>query len=355
MLQISDELAVKFFSASILFFSLRSLIKNRLRQVIGEMGKPVQAQRFKLGQPSDLIQHFADLEVIPLHQVKDMTRVAYQSAIALKFANWYNLSATDLAQQIVIKCTLNSLDKENNYPPLDRIYQHLAFQVQPSGQIEIELTDPGIALWLQMLINRSELSFSQSDQHISPTSVGCKNDSNFFQNAIDLFEIQYVHARCCALLRFGSQAGLIDFNYLSNLLYPSPFPWLTIDDQSLRLQHPDERRLIQQISVVLDQLSDRLAADLPRLTNKESTLQLQTHACLEENAVKNLNNRSQEILKLAQSLSQPAQVYQATCCIWEHGKGSDLAQSRLGLTLVTQIVLRMLLEKELGVTAPIEL
>jgi hypothetical protein len=363
MLQISDEPNGEFSSTSILSFSLQSLIKSRLYQSIYAIGQATQAQSLNL-ESLDCPQPSSALKVIPLHLVKDMARIAYQSAIALKFANQWNLSALELAEQIVINCTSNCLSKENSHLPLERIFQHFVFQVQPFGWIEIELTDPGIAQWLQMLItNDSGLNWAElsSDQNIRQPLIGCKNDSNFFQNAISLFEIQYAHARCCTLLRFGVQADLLTWNGLPTdglptLLHPNPFPWLTID-QSLRLQHPVERRLIQQISRVLDHLADLPIVNSSDLLDRKSTSHLQFQADCPQNAVKTVEHRSQEILKLAQTLSQQVQVCHATCRIWEDIKRSDLAlaQTRLGLNLVTQIVLNMLLDKELGVIAPIEL
>jgi hypothetical protein len=361
MLQTSDEPNGEFSSASILSFSLQSLIKNRLCQSIYAIGEAIQAQCFL---SPDYTQPSYALKVIPLNQIKDMARIAYQSAIALKFANQWNLSALELAEQIVINCTSTCLPKENSHLPLEKICQHFVFRVRPLGWIEIELTDPGIARWLQMLTaNDSGLNWAELSchQNISPTLIGCKNDSNFFQNAISLFEIQYAHARCCMLLRFGVQAGLLAWNGLPmdglpTLLCPDPFPWLTID-QSLRLQHPVERHLIQQISMVLDHLADLPIADPSDLLDRKSTSYLQFQADCPGNAVKTVDHRSQEILKLAQTLSQQVQVCHATCRVWEDVNRSDLAlaQTRLGLNLVTQIVLNMLLDKELGVIAPIEL
>ncbi|NEO64740.1 MAG: glutamate acetyltransferase, partial [Moorea sp. SIO4G2] len=66
---------------------------------------------------------------------------------------------------------------------------------------------------------------------------------------------------------------------------------------------------------------------------------------------------SKNWLKLASSVSNAFEQFYRSCRIWGEVKHQTprLAQARLGLVGVTQVVLRSLLEEQLGVPAPGEL
>jgi len=147
------------------------------------------------------------------------------------------------------------------------------------------------------------------------------------------FPIQYAHARCCSLLRLAHREGLItlepepDNSLLpERIIAPNPLPWLDSDGQ-LSLVHPAENRLIDKLVQVID---DLYCGSPQQRVNWE---------------------------KAALDLSEAFGNFWADCRIWGEVKLNceNLAQARLGLIMVTQSVLRLLLQDCLGVEAALEL
>jgi hypothetical protein len=252
------------------------------------------------------------------------------------------------------------------------------------GWIHFRLSDRALATWLQLFISSpaivsNEQSFSSSEsatkkeahqrkkeesQKLKPESgVGADSvgqDAIFsvdtpdsthpsptqeFQDFVrcspnmrsNLFKVQYVHARCCSLLRLAHRSGLITLNDPGfktsswQFMEPNPVPWLnhhslqTCDEsRRLRCVHPAERELIDQL---LDS-QDRIG----QLDAKRG-------------------------FKQAYALSLAFENFYSRCRIWGEVKTQmpELAQARLGLVGVTQKLLRSLLEDQLGVLAPLEL
>ncbi|NJS08939.1 MAG: hypothetical protein HC789_00460 [Microcoleus sp. CSU_2_2] len=114
-----------------------------------------------------------------------------------------------------------------------------------------------------------------------------------------------------------------------SLSAPNPIPWL--DDKKLRLVHPAEYNLISQLLTVLDSLAFVFG--------------------------EYSDERSIDYFKLANSLSAAFQIFYSQCRIWGEVKieTPKLAQARLGLVLVTQSLLRFMLEDLLKAAAPLEL
>jgi arginyl-tRNA synthetase len=108
---------------------------------------------------------------------------------------------------------------------------------------------------------------------------------------------------------------------------PNPIPWLN-SGQQLCLEHPAERALIVQLLALLDELY------CPRSSHQP----INWH-------------------KAALDLSQTFQTFYSGCQIWGEVKNQNisLSQARLGLVLITQSVLRLLLQDRLGVVALQEL
>ncbi|MFS8117785.1 MAG: hypothetical protein ACMG55_04745, partial [Microcoleus sp.] len=121
--------------------------------------------------------------VFPLNRGKDSARVLYVSAIALKLAKTRQQTPQAIAAQLAE--TLEPLCCPN-----------FAVKVAPTGMIELELTDAGLAVWLQRL---AQIPLPVPEYRIlSP--VVC---------ADRLFPIQYSHARCCSLLRMADRDRII--------------------------------------------------------------------------------------------------------------------------------------------------
>jgi len=190
----------------------------------------------------------------------------------------------------------------------------------------LKLKDLSIANWLSYLI-----------------SVPLKGDRQKFQvdvdyksrETINLFPIEYSHARCCSLLRMGERDGLITLAPTTSENYsqfwfihiPESIPWQKSNGQLLFL-HDAEYELIAEIASTLDYIY-----------------------CV-SSAKKSISWE-----KVANSLSTAFQTFYSHCRIWGEVKVEtpELAQARLGLVLATQSVLRFLLEERLGRKAPLEL
>ena len=272
----------------------------------------VSVKCFLLSRFHSAIAPQETLTQIRLNRGKDSARVLYVSAIALKLAKTWQQTPQAIAAQLAE--TLEPLCCPN-----------FAVKVAPAGIIELELTDAGLAFWLQRLA-QTKLPIPESPI-LSP--VVC---------ADRLFPIQYSHARCCSLLRMAHRDRLISIAQpdvatapqIWSLTAPNPIPWLDKGDR-LRLLHPAERNLISQLITVLDSLA-------PIFGN-----------CTQEKPV--------NYFKLANSLSQAFQTFYSQCRIWGEVKieTPKLAQARLGLILATQSLLRFILEELLNAVAPVEL
>ncbi|MCZ0904634.1 hypothetical protein ON021_32530, partial [Microcoleus sp. HI-ES] len=132
----------------------------------------------------------------------------YVSAIALKLAKTWQQTpqtiATELAETLEPLC-----------------YPDFTVKVAPAGIIELELTDAGLAVWLQRL---AQTNLPVSESRIL-SSVVC---------ADRLFPIQYSHARCWSLLRMAhrdriiaiAQPDVATAPQIWSLESPNPIPWI---------------------------------------------------------------------------------------------------------------------------------
>ena len=272
----------------------------------------VTVKCFLLSRFQRAIAQQGTLTEIPLNRGKDSARVLYVSAIALKLAKTWQQTPQAIAAQLAE--TLEPLCGPD-----------FSVKVAPAGIIELELTDAGLAFWLQRLA-QTNLPVPESTI-LSP--VVC---------ADRLFPIQYSHARCCSLLRMAHRDRIISIAgpdiatapQIWSLAAPNPIPWIDNGDR-LRLVHPAERTLISQLLTVLDNLYP-----IFEVKNREKPI---------------------NYFKLANSLSEAFQIFYSQCRIWGEVKIEQpkLAQARLGLILATQSLLRFILENWLNAIAPLEL
>lgn len=277
---------------------------------------------------ASVAENAVKIDEIPLNRAKNSTRVLYVSAIALKLANNWQQPPQAIAAQLV----------ENLQAPVNADF---AIEVAPSGMIEFELTDRALAVWLQRIPN---LSVGRR-QCLVPTEIYRSGTHSIdvesaLSNSAEgvLFPIQYSHARCCSLLRMANRDRLISIvesdrattPQIWSLIAPNPIPWLDENGRS-RLVHPAEYNLISQLLAVLDSL-----APLIEQYNDEKPV---------------------NYLKLASNLSATFQTFYSQCRMWGEVKieTPKLAQTRLGLVLATQSLLRFMLEDLLNAVAPLEL
>lgn len=322
----------------ILYPALGSLLANRLQKSLNFQGTilPQQTHLSQLKQSA----HIAELSeppAIPLNRVKLKAQLKYISALALKCSQ--PQTPLTLAQQIVANLTrLSKLDIANTW--CDRVWQNFEVSVIPPGWIYLNLTDLGVAEWLQALIQFSAPPVLHQNQ-IEKGECDClaaRHSAPAFP--APAFPVLQVHARCCALLKMAAREALLPADLVPEIEFLTgetpclaklePLLWLN-SQQQLRCQQPQEWTLILQISDVLDYLDQ-----LP-------------HPPLDPKQI-------QQTWKVAQRLSRVFQDFDAACRIWGAVKVYDLAlaQARLGLVLITQKILRTLLQ-QLGLSAPVDL
>ncbi|MEH1884946.1 DALR anticodon-binding domain-containing protein [Nostoc sp.] len=218
-------------------------------------------------------------------------------------------------------------------------------QIVPPGWIHFELTHSTLATWLQSLAvgslgedggqgSREQGARSKEEEFFFLPPA--PRTSASFQSPIpnSLFAVQHAHARCCSLVLLAHREGLIKLKEpvpntspaFWDVISPNPLPWLNCD-QTLQLNHPDERRLIGELIQVVDNIE-----------------------CLDISG-------SVKWEKVALNLSQAFENFWCNCRVWGEVKitSPELAQARLGLLMATQSVLRHMLEEKLGVFASLEL
>jgi arginyl-tRNA synthetase len=215
----------------------------------------------------------------------------YVSGLALQHSKSHNLPPLEIAQAIASHLIANQNDFD--------------VHIVPPGWIHLRLTDLTLSNWLQSIAVSPALSVSTAT------------------NASRLFPIQYAHARCCSLLRLAHLDGSVlsieplpDDNAVSwRVISPNPIPWL--NSAQIRLTTTAESRLIAKLIPAVD--------DLTLVLDDSANFEL-----------------------AAREVSQAFQIFWSCCRIWGEVKINSLplAQARLGLVLVTQIVLRSLLQRE---------
>ncbi|MBE8997375.1 glutamate acetyltransferase [Nostoc sp. LEGE 12447] len=258
---------------------------------------------------------------IPLHKDRDENRVLYTSNVSLQLSKSQNRKAMELASAI-------ASDLSRTCGDVFRI------QIVPPGWIHFELTHSTLATWLQSLVVGSLGEEGEQGAGGGKVNNQCPipNPQSPIPNS--LFAIQHAHARCCSLVFLAHREGLIKLKQpvtntsqgFWDVISPNPLPWLNCNE-TLRLNHPAERRLIAELIQVVDNIE---SPDI---------------------------NGSVKWEKLALNLSQAFEHFWSNCRIWGEVKVTlpELAQARLGLLMATQSVLRYVLEENLGVFAPLEL
>jgi len=240
---------------------------------------------------------------IPLYKGRGDGKFLYISGVALWLAKFYHLPSAEIAQ--VITTQLSTIR--------DGIFT--VEQVFP-GWIHIEITQLTIATWLQNLIETPNLG-AQS---------GCglyANELSFGKNLSIAFSVQHAYSRCYSLLQIAQQERLIELTSNTNsgnFMPVQPIPWLD-SRQKLRLNHKSENHLIHQLVKIIDSYS---GSDDDQAINWE---------------------------KLAIELSQAFEDFWRHCRIWGEVKikSPELSQSRLGLLIVTQLVIKTLLTQKMKV------
>ncbi|RCJ28332.1 glutamate acetyltransferase [Nostoc sp. ATCC 43529] len=252
---------------------------------------------------------------ILLYKDRNNSKILYTSSVALQVSNSQNRETMELASAIALHLSATCGDVFN-------------VQIVPPGLIHFELTDSALAGWLQRLVEKSGGVGKVGE------AGGERIPNAQCPMPHALFPIQHAHARCCSLVLLAHRERLIQLREplantspsFWNVISPNPIPWLNCDGR-LRLNHPDERRLISELVGVVDNIECR---DVRGSVKWE---------------------------KAALNLSQAFEDFWRNCRIWGEVKimSPKLAQARLGLLMATQSVLKFVLEVKLKIFAPLEL
>lgn len=211
-------------------------------------------------------------------------------------------------------------------------------QIMPSGVLQFQLTDAGIAGALSEILNLDLCTRCRLTRQ--PTLPGRHSnwEQLLSQNANTppswIFSVQYSHARCCSLLRLAQQERLITLTEFDakltppqwQFLHPQMIPWLT-PEGNLRLVESGERYLVCQLLFTFDFYEDSSVKPAPHW----------------QKLAINLSDRFQEFYRRYRMIGGSTEGVPEV--IW----------MRLGLVLATQKILALVLMEKLAVIAPSEL
>jgi arginyl-tRNA synthetase len=261
------------------------------------------------------------------------TAMVYRCAVALPLAHQFKLSpleiAEELAQLLAIPQCLAS-GETASYESSTVPYLEFTVRVFPPGWLDWELSDRSLAIWLQVLVEEIQGGgMGRGRWGEGETGGGGDGETGRRGDGENLFPLQYVHARCCSLLRLGHQEGLIELRDESfsqpiwQIVEPNPIPWLD-SGGNFQLTHPTERRLLVQLLIVIEELA---------------------------------RSRQGNWRQLAHNLSEAMLAFTTECRIWGEVKQQkpQLAQARLGIVALVQWCLYKLLQEKLSILAIAEL
>jgi arginyl-tRNA synthetase len=245
------------------------------------------------------------------------TTIVYTSPIALVLSQYLSISPARIAENLVKLFTLN----QNN--SLVELSLQLTIEIVPSGWLNFSLDSKALANWLKQSV------FFLATQ---PPVAGCNTRqaqtistqrTKTPKNISNLMPLQYVHARCCSLLRLGARAKLITLqnDYFSNIAWqlehPQSISWLD-KQQNFCLTQESEYYLLKQLLIVTD------------------AFVIEPH----------------NWVKLAFDLSIASEIFQAECrFLGEVKQQIPIAIARLGLIALAQYWLQRILVEKLNTVA----
>ncbi len=244
------------------------------------------------------------------------TSIVYSCSIAFVLAPYFLLSAQVIAENLLRL----SVFEQNNF--VSESYLELKVEIINSGWINFYL-DRDLASWLEeSLVLFKKRQINRDYPLITPENYQLE------QNTADLFSIQYVHARCCSLLRLGAREKLIalkdeNFSHVGwQLEKPQTISWLD-EKQNLWFIQEAEYSLLRQLLMVSDAFA----------------------------------SKSNDWLKLAFNLAKTVEVFLAECRFLGLVKREtpQKAIARLGLIAMAQYWLQRILLEKLKVAAPTSL
>ncbi len=236
-----------------------------------------------------------------LSRVKKSTSVAaYQSAIALQIAAQVRQNPTAIALEIVKFCGRSRPQSLVDSSFVQASLSDLTVSITETGFIEFEFGDRAVKAWLRSWLS-GEFSRLIGDRATEPFRLNAD-----VLNPDQVFFCQYAYARCESLLRVAESLGLE--------------PMIS-DEFEPNLAEPSERALLFELVSVSDDGFDATA-----------------QACA----------------KSAIVLAQAFEAFDRNCRIFGRHPITQphLAQRRLALVMITQLLLSEILEQKLGVDLP---
>jgi hypothetical protein len=204
-------------------------------------------------------------------------------------------------------------------------------EIVPLGWLNFYLDSQLIANWL-----RRSLYWSQANQVQAADRGTCPLD----QAPDHLFPAQYIHGRCCSLLRLGAREEIISL-WQDDVAEVAPSPVISWLDSEHKLWFTEkaEYNLLQQLM----QMSDSWLDNLDYLANTDVD--------------RGPKHWSKYWLKMVLNLSQLTAIFLAECRFLGEVKQRypQKAIARLGLIALVQFWLEKILVEKLGVVAPREL
>lgn len=239
-----------------------------------------------------------------------LTPIVYGCSIAFVLSSYSTSSP-----QTIAKILVNLLDTEQSNDLADS-YLNLNMEITEAGGINFFLDSQSLANWLQQLLIFIQTK-NLGDRDLAKVCPPDKTPAN-------LFPVQYIHSRCCSLLRLAARERLIilkdnNFHNLAwQLIQPKSISWLDAQN-NLWLKEEIEFDLLRQILLVTDSFA----------------------------------SKSANWAKLALNLSDTVAMFLAeSCFMGEKQKYPHRAIARLGLIAITQYWLQRILVEKLNVAAP---
>ena len=232
--------------------------------------------------------------------------IGYDCPLGLFLAASCQVSLPEVVDRLSALFRLNNLT--------DRSSLELHLEIAATGWLNFYLDSRSIATWLE----QSLLSIQSDTVSTSTTELR--------STPAKLFQVQYIHARCCSLLRLGARENLIvlkgDRQQTGwQIEQPSSISWLNTE-HNLWLSEPAEYELLRQLLMVTDAQSE--CGDRPNWS------------------------------KIALCLSRATAIFDAESRFLGEVKvrSSSKAIARLGLIALAQYWLEKILLEKLNLAAP---
>ncbi len=324
----------RFFSRSIQLdlilaqISLKQVILKQLRDTIA-------LYRTDNSIDNNLEQVLTSLpDKVILPDNSELPSLVYCCAIAFPLANLWGLPSLQVAQELVSLLTINIQESTADFS--------LQFTIRAikNGLIEFVLSDRYVGLWLsgiwewglgeqERLREQGEQGERGSPKGLAPLRSASRGEGEI--GDYNIFPVQYVHNRCCSLLRLGEREGLIslqDGDFPKDtwqITNPTPFKYYC-DENIDYCYESAELNLFRKISLFIDYLGDRTKNESRQECNSQDFPTL---------------------VQLALNLSDACLKLIAACRIFGSvaQEKRDLAIARLGLIAIVQKCLQVLMMK----------